>query len=71
MAKERATFSLLWQMAKEISQHGATATGTIIGRYAGIIDDRINNSGHSRSVDSLKLYSDQQLKDELARRKES
>jgi hypothetical protein len=44
--------------------------GTVISRYARMIDDRIENSGNSRSVDSLKLYTDEQLQEELDSRKE-
>ena len=64
--KERATFNLLWDMFNEALASGNT--GTIIGRYAGIIDDRIENSGNSRSTQSLKLYTDEQLQDELDER---
>ena len=71
---ERNTFKMLWKMLDEIQNadtyKGRSQTGTIISRYAGIIDDRINNSGHSRSTDSLSLYTDKQLKDELDERKE-
>lgn len=70
--KERAVFNLLWDMVNEIEKadmyRGRSQTGTIISRYAGIIDDRIKNSGHSRSTQSLKLYTDEQLQDELDER---
>jgi len=65
--KERAVFKLLWDMLNA-TQENPESAGTIIGRYASIIDDRINNSGHSRSVDSLKLYTYDQLQDELDER---
>jgi len=70
---ERATFNLLWDMVNAIdddrrSERVNNATGTIISRYAGMIDDRINNSGYSRSVDSLKLYTIKQLKEEIESR---
>lgn len=69
---ERAVFNLLWDMLNEIEEDrqgpGKSHTGTIIGRYASIIDDRIENSGNSRSVLSLRLYTAQQLKDELESR---
>lgn len=65
---ERAVFNLLWDMANKIREDGGMNTGTIIGRYASIIDDRIENSGNSRSVDSLKLYTYEQLQDELDER---
>lgn len=68
----RETFSMLWKMIDEVREQQFSprrdATGTIISRYARIIDDRINNSGHSRSVDSLKLYTYEQLQDELDER---
>lgn len=67
---KRATFSLLWQMVNEISKYGQENAGTIISRYASMLDDRIENSGHSRSTDSLKLYSVKQLLAELDSRKE-
>ena len=69
MSKERKTFNLLWDMANEIRNDGGMNTGTIISRYAGIIDDRIENGGNSRSTESLKLYSDEQLQEELDDRK--
>lgn len=71
MSKERRTFHLLWDMHNAIendnSDHG---TGTIISRYASILDDRIENSGYSRSVDSLKLYTTEQLQEEIDSRDE-
>lgn len=63
---ERAVFNLLWDMYNEIEAN--SQAGTIIGRYASIIDDRIKNSGHSRSVTSLKLYTTEQLEEELESR---
>lgn len=73
MGKERAVFNLLWDLVNEVEEadtyRGRSQTGTIISRYAGVIDDRINNSGHSRSTLSLKLYTDEQLKEELESRK--
>ena len=66
---ERAVFKLLWDMVNQIeSDKSDQHMGTIIGRYASMIDDRIENSGHSRSVDSLKLYTYEQLQDELDER---
>ena len=65
--KERAVFKLLWDMVNA-TQESPESAGTIIGRHASMIDDRINNSGHSRSVDSLKLYTYDQLQDELDER---
>lgn len=47
---------------------GRDQTGSIVGRYASIIDDRIENTGNSRSVISLKLYTSKQLQDELDER---
>jgi hypothetical protein len=47
-----------------------TSTGTIIARYADIFDDRLENSGNSRSTTSLALYSAEQLKKELKSREE-
>lgn len=63
---ERAVFSLLWDMFNTAKD--ADSPGQVIGRYASMIDDRIENSGNSRSVDSLKLYTYQQLQDELDER---
>jgi hypothetical protein len=71
--KERATFSLLWDMVNKIERTSGRpggSAGTVIGRYASMIDDRIENSGNSRSVDSLKLYTTEQLQDELDSREE-
>lgn len=67
--KERAVFNLLWDMYN--TARNAGSPGQVIGRYASMIDDRIENSGYSRSVDSLKLYTTEQLQDELDSRKES
>lgn len=69
MTKERAVFNLLWDMYN--TARDATSAGQVIGRYASMIDDRIENSGNSRSVDSLKLYTEEQLQDELDSRKEN
>lgn len=73
MSKERNTFRLLWKMIDEIERadtyRGRPQTGTIISRYASMIDDRIENSGHSRSVDSLMLFDTDQLEEELERRR--
>ena len=67
--QERAVFDLLWSMVNKIQDTADPLTiGTIIGRYASMIDDRIKNSGYSRSVDSLKLYTYEQLQDELDER---
>lgn len=66
---EKPIFKLLWQLANELDRYEDTRPrGTIISRYAGIIDDRLQNSGYSRSVDSLKLYDTNQLKEELKSR---
>lgn len=63
---KRDVFRLLWDMVNQISKgNGGRDTGMIIGRYAGLIDDRIENSGYSRSVDSLKLYTIEQLQEEI------
>ena len=69
----RSTFKMLWKMVDQIeedkqSERANTSTGTIISRFASIIDGRIDNSGHSRSVDSLKLYTTEQLNEELNQR---
>lgn len=69
MSKERAIFSMLWDMFNIASD--ADSPGQVISRYASMIDDRIQNSGNSRSVDSLKLYTEQQLRDELDSRDEA
>lgn len=73
--QERAVFNLLWDMVNRIEEddrsgRANSSKGTIISRYAGMIDDRIANSGYSRSVDSLKLYTTEQLHDEINSRKE-
>ena len=71
---KRATFNLLWDMWNALDDYDGFndhAYGTIISRYASIIDDRIENSGYSRSVDSLKLYTTEQLEEELSERKEA
>ncbi len=66
---ERAVFKLLWDMQKEIDRNTSDgSSGTIISRYASMIDDRIENSGYSRSIDSLKLYTTEQLKNEIKER---
>lgn len=62
------TFQMLWDMYN--AARYADRPGQVISRYASMIDDRIENSGNSRSVDSLKLYTDEQLQDELDGRKE-
>lgn len=67
---DRAVFKLLWDMVGELRRYeGNRNAGTIISRYAGILDDRIENSGYSRSTQSLKLYDTKQLKEELEERK--
>lgn len=66
MGKERAIFNLLWDMLNAARE--ADSPGQVISRYAGMIDDRIDNSGNSRSVDSLKLYTTEQLQEELESR---
>ena len=72
--KQRAVFNLLWDLWHELEEHEGYGHGnnygTIISRYAGVIDDRIANSGHSRSTLSLKLFTEEQLKDELESRHE-
>ena len=70
--QERAVFNLLWDMVNFIREDHSPrdSTGTIVSRYASIIDDRIENSGNSRSVDSLKLYTTEQLQDEIDSRSE-
>lgn len=66
------TFKLLWKMHNEANNaepyRGRDQTGAVISRYAGIIDDRIENSGYSRNTDSLKLWTTEQLQEELTRR---
>lgn len=57
-------------MTNEIRRDGGSNTGMIISRYAGIIEDKINNSGYSRNTDSLKLFTTEQLKEELEERDE-
>jgi hypothetical protein len=69
MSKERAVLNLLWDMVNKIQDANYDNIGTIISRYASMIDDRIENSGNSRSVDSLRLYTSEQLQDELDSRK--
>jgi hypothetical protein len=70
---ERAVFNLLWDMWHQLDDYDGfkerITYGTIISHYAGVIEDRINNSGYSRSVDSLKLYTTAQLKAEIESRK--
>lgn len=66
----RAIFKMLWDMVNEIKRDGGKSSGTIISRYASMIDDRIENSGYSRSVDNLKLYTTEQLQEELDERNE-
>lgn len=63
--KERATFNLLWDLVNLCEGEATNNQGSIVSRYAGMIDDRIENSGNSRSVDSLKLYTTEQLQDEI------
>jgi len=79
MSKDRNIFGLLWKMYHELkdeeedyenSTRMRDDRGTIISRYASMLDDRIENSGYSRSVDSLKLYTDEQLQAELDSRRE-
>lgn len=60
---------MLWDMVNTIRD--SDSPGTVIGRYASMIDDRIENSGNSRSVDSLKLYTTEQLKDEIESREDN
>lgn len=70
---DRATYKLLWDLWNALDDHDGYGKGnnygTIISRYAYIIDDRINNSGFSRATETLKLFSTQDLKDELESRK--
>lgn len=69
----RATFKLLWDMWNALDDHygdsPGNSYGTIISRYASIIDDRINNSGYSRAVETLKMFTTEQLENELKERK--
>lgn len=67
--EKRAVFNLLWDMVNACDDEDNKTRGTIISRHASIIDDRIENSGNSRSADSLKLYSTEQLQSELSSRK--
>lgn len=69
----RDIFKYLWKMANELEKYDweDKPSGTIISRYASMINDRINNSGFSRSSDSLMLFDTWQLEEELKRRKES
>lgn len=78
MSKERNVFGMLWKMYHELRKEDEALEygdrlrdnkGTIISRYAGIIDDRILNSGHSRNTDTLKLFTTEQLQAELDERK--
>lgn len=64
----RATFSMMWDMFNNATK--SDSPGMVISRYASMIDDRLESSGNSRSVDSLKLYTTEQLQDELDERKE-
>ena len=66
--KERAVFSALWDMYN--AARDSDRPGSIISRYASMIDDRIENSGNSRSVDSLKFYTIEQLQEEIDGRNE-
>lgn len=74
--KEISTFKFLWKLVHELEEAEGRPNfggpgnnyGTIISRYADMLDDRIENSGYSRSTDSLALYSDEQLKEELESR---
>lgn len=69
---QRSTYKLLWDLWNVLDDHEGYGPGnnygTIISRYAHIIDDRIENSGHSRAVESLKLYTTDQLEEELKSR---
>lgn len=69
---ERATYRLLWDLWNVLDEHNGYGPGnnygTIISRYAHIIDDRIENSGHSRAGETLKLFTTEQLEDELRER---
>jgi ribosome-binding protein aMBF1 (putative translation factor) len=65
MAKQRNTFNLLWDLIHDTEEESSQNIGTIVGRYASIIDDRIDNSGHSRVTVSLKLYTTEQLQAEI------
>jgi hypothetical protein len=66
--QERAVFNLLWDMYNKARD--SDRPGTVISRYASMIDDRIENSGNSRSVDSLKLYTTEQLQEEIESRED-
>ena len=78
MSSERNVFKMLWKMYHECRkddekrEYGMAIRdnkGMIISRYASIIDDRIEGSNYCRSIDGLALYSTEQLKEELASRK--
>lgn len=72
MSQKRATFQLLWDMVNTIQDSSFIgSTGQVISRYASMIDDRIENSGNSRSTDSLKLYTIKQLQDEIDSREKA
>lgn len=68
---KRAVFKMLWDMVNSLKGEDNRTAGTIISRYAGMLDDRIENSGYSRSVDSLKLYTTKQLQTEIDSRQEA
>jgi len=68
MGKEKGIFNLLWDMYNEAMD--SNNPGQVIGRYAGIIEDRLENSGNSRSTQSLKLYTTEQLQEEIDDREE-
>ena len=72
---KRATYKLLWDMWNALDDHDGYGPGnnygTIISRYANIIDDRLNNSGNSRAVETLKLFTTEQLETELQQREGS
>lgn len=70
---ERSTYKLLWDMWNVLDDHDGygrgNTHGTIISNYAHLIDGRIEGSPYSASTESLKLFTTQQLEDELKRRK--
>ncbi len=67
------TFRLLWKMVNEIEEQdkfdGKDRTGTIVSRYSDIIDDILHKTGYSRNPDTLMVFTDEQLKEEIEERK--
>lgn len=69
-------FKMLWKMKHQIDDAEerymggrVDPVGSIISKYAGIIEDRLQNSGHCASSDGLMTYATYQLEEELERRK--